>query len=615
MEHGAKCPKRTGISRYVQLGLLHRGLALLTFVASITANCPADLYPRQPGIKILKYSFDVTLGDESDELTVKDTIDFQLLADGVRGIDLDLCKLVTMPHSPDRLNPCLVPPPRPAHGEQASPAASAPSSVGFGMTVTSVTVGDKQLEFRHQNDRLHISFPEPSHARQKITLRVSYHGKPATGLFIGKNKYGDRVFFTDNWPNKARNWLATIDHISVKAPKTISVTAPRKYQVISNGLLTEQTDLPGDLRRTVWEESQPIPSWQFSLAVAQMSVNYFGQADRVQFSAWLFPQDRDAGVKALNPLTQSVFDFYSSHIGPYSYEKLAQVEAAGSGGATEPATTIFYYSGFGAAAHEMAHQWFGNAVTEADWDDVWLSEGFATYFNLLYIEHLNGRDAFLNGVRRTRAAAVNYALAHPAETVVHNNLQNDSDVFFNSTQIYQGGAMVLHTLRGVLGDEKFWAGIRLYSSRFRNASTTTDDFRHAMEDACHASGDCPVDDEDLSWFFHEWLNRGGILELKGIWHYDVQAKQLQVVLDQTQNQGLYRMPIEIGITVPPSPAAQPEGGGNRAAQNRIPQIRITTMMIDKQHNVLTLPLDAAPSDVQVDPNLWAPLMQVAFEKE
>jgi aminopeptidase N len=598
----------------VRFGLWEFLLAVTALITIVSANCMADMYPRQPGIKISKYLFDVTLGDESDELTVKDTIDLQLLADSVRGLELDLCQLVVTAHAPDHLNPCLVPQPRAPRGEQASLPSPAPTSVGFGMTVTAVTIGDKELEFRHQNDRLHIGFPQPTRAGQKLTLIVSYHGKPATGLFIGKNKYGDRVFFTDNWSNKARNWLATIDHISVKAAKTISVTAPRKYQVISNGLLKEQTDLPGDLRRTVWEESLPIPSWQFSLAVAQMSVNSFGRADNVQFSAWLFPQDRDAGLKALDPLTQSVFDFYSSHIGPYSYEKLAQVEAAGSGGATEPATTIFYYSGFGAAAHEMAHQWFGNAVTEADWDDVWLSEGFATYFNLLYTEHTNGRDAFLNGVRRTRTAAVNYALAHPADTVVHNNLQNDSEVFFNSTQIYQGGAMVLHTLRGVLGDQKFWAGIRLYSNRFRNASATTDDFRHAMEDACHASGDCAAENEDLSWFFHEWLNRGGILDLKGNWHYDAQTKQLQVVLDQAQTQGLYRMPIEIGITVPFSVTSQPEAAGRRVGQTPTLQTRIATMLIDKQHNVLTTAVDTEPSDVQVDPNLWVPMMQVAFEK-
>lgn len=580
----------------------------LLFVFCATINCSADRYPRQPGVTILKYTFDVALSDQSDELQVKDTIDVQLLTEGVRGIDLDLCQLITSPREPDRLNPCLVPQPRAPRGAPPPSNAAPPTSVGFGMTVTSVAAGDTALQFRHESDKLHISFPQPTHAGERLTFTVNYHGKPATGLFIGKNKYGDRVFFTDNWPNKARNWLATIDHISVKAPKTISITAPRKYQVISNGLLKEQTDLEGDLRRTVWEESEPIPSWQFSLAVAQMSVEYFARHGDVQFSAWLFPQDRDLGLKAVNPLTQSVFEFYSDHIGPYSYEKLAQVEAAGSGGATEPATTIFYYSGFGAVSHEMAHQWFGNSVTEADWDDVWLSEGFATYFALLYTEHQNGHGAFLSGVRRTRTAALNYAAAHPADTVVHNNLQNDSDVFFNSAQIYQGGAMVLHTLRGVLGDENFWAGIRLYSSRFRNGSATTDDFRRAMEDACHESRNCPPDEEDLSWFFHEWLNRGGILQLKGSWHYDAQAKQLQITFDQMQSQGLYRMPVEVGITAQPAQVA-PSVSAPPA------EMRMVEMLIDKQHNVLSIPLDAAPNDVQVDPNLWVPLMQATLEKQ
>ena len=100
----------------------------------------ADTYPRQPGIKILQYTFDVTLGDASDELVVKDTIALEFLAAGVRGLDLDLCNLIRRPQLADRLNPCLAAAPRPPRGaDPNAPAPEAPSSVGRGMTVTKTT--------------------------------------------------------------------------------------------------------------------------------------------------------------------------------------------------------------------------------------------------------------------------------------------------------------------------------------------------------------------------------------------------------------------------------------------------------------------------------------------
>ncbi len=598
-------------------------VGLIVLLAMASSPCDADQFPLQPGIKILHYTFDVTLGDASDELNIKDTVDIQFLAAGVSGIDLNLCNLIHEPQAPDRLNPCLQPVPRARPGGAAAPAAPdgpAPTSVGRGMTVTEVATNGKALPFEHRNNLLHISVPAGYKSGDKFSFVVSYHGIPATGLFIGNNKYGDRVWFTDNWPNKAQNWLATIDHISVKSPKTIIVTAPRGYQVLSNGLKTEETDLPNGLRRTTWDETLPIPCWQYGLGVGAMAVEYFGRSNDTEFSVWAFPQDRDIAFKALDQKAASIFEFYSDHIGPFSYEKLAHLEATGGAGATEPATTIFYYNGsYGAESHEMAHQWFGDAVTERNWDDAWLAEGFATYFALLYTEHQDGHDAFMAGVKRARDSALNYILAHPADTVVHENLDTAANVFSNSAQIYQGGAMVLHTLRGVLGDDVFWAGIRLYYSRYRNGSASTDDLRHAMEDACYAAGNCPEDHQDLSWFFHEWLNRGGILKVNGSWHYDATAKQLHVDVNQTQSQGLYRMPIEIGIVASPaSPAATAEGGaqpGRNTPERRPgePQVQKAVILMDKAQNSLIIPLDAAPAAVELDPGMWVPLMQATFE--
>jgi aminopeptidase N len=615
----------TGFVQYTWIRRLTTAVAVVAMALLMSIPSAADQFPRQAGIKILHYGFDVTLGNASDDVAVKDTIDLQFMASGVRGMNLNLCNLIRDPRPENRLNPCLIPPPRPARGSTEAPAQLSPSSVGRGMTVTGVVSEDGEaLTFTHENNILHVNFPKESRLGQRLSFTVSYHGVPAAGLYIGKNKYGDRVWFTDNWPNKARNWLATIDHISVKAPKTISVTAPDIYQVISNGKVIEQTDLPGDLRRTVWQESLPIPSWQYALGVGAMAVAHFGQFENTQFSAWVFPQDRDSSFKTLEQRTESIFEFYTDHVGPFDYEKLAQVEATGGGGATEPATTIFYYGAhaYGAQAHEMAHQWFGDAVTESSWDDVWLSEGFATYFNLLYVEHEYGRDAFIAGVERTRDAAMRYESAHPEDTVVHKNLTTASNVFSNAPQIYQGGAMVLHMLRGVLGDADFWAGIRLYYDRFRNGSASSDDLRHAMEDACYASGNCPPDYQDLSWFFREWLNRGGFMHVTGSWHYDPQAKELQVVLDQTESQELYRMPIEIGIALPPgTPASEPGAGASMANTGRGgrdlvgPTIQMATILVDKRHSTLTIPLAVAPQTVQLDPNLWVPMMHATFEKQ
>ena len=132
-----------------------------------------------------------------------------------------------------------------------------------------------------------------------------------------------------------------------------------------------------------------------------------------------------------------------------------------------------------------------------------------------------------------------------------------------------------------------------------------------MQDACAASPACLADGKDLTWFFHEWLNQGGILQLSGSWHYDSAAKQLHISLDQTQTQGLYRMPIEIGVTMA-APAAGNGGGRGRGGNAGSAQPKI---IVDKQHNELTLPMDAEPVDVKLDPNGWVTMMQATFAKK
>src|SRR5262249_39464472 len=289
-----------------------RFVSALAVMGLLALNLFADTYPRQPGIKIAHYTFDVILSDSTDEITMKETVDVDLLNAGITGIDLDLCGPHARGAAPAKPgDPCV----GRANGTGLSGQLNdAASTATTGMTVTAVTSGGRPLTFSQKNDLLHVTFPTPSQAGQHITFDLAYHGIPATGLRIGKNKYNDRSFVSNDWPDLARNWLATIDHISMKVPKTMIVTATPKYQVISNGLLTQQLDLPDGTRRTTWDEKVPIPTWQISLAVAPYAVDYLGEYHSIEMSSWVFPQERDNGYKGFNDSTQSVLEFFMDHI-------------------------------------------------------------------------------------------------------------------------------------------------------------------------------------------------------------------------------------------------------------------------------------------------------------
>ncbi|MDX2057463.1 MAG: M1 family metallopeptidase, partial [Gemmatimonadales bacterium] len=416
-------------------------------------------------------------------------------------------------------------------------------------------------------------------------------------LLIGRNKHGDRTFFSDNWPNRARHWLPTIDHPYDKATSEFIVTAPSHYQVVSNGLQVEVTDAPGALRRTHWRNSVPIAPWLFVLGVARFAMQRVDTFEGKPIETWVYPQDRDAGFADFATPTKSALAFYCDYVGPYAYERLANIQSSSVGGGMEAASAIFYHESAvtgtrsvrwrNVVIHEIAHQWFGNAVTESDWDDVWLSEGFATYFTLLYIEHAYGRDEFLRGLEDSRQTVMAFAARNPAYTIIHQNLSRMEDV--TSSHTYQKGSWVLHMLRGVVGSEAFQRGIRTYYQRHFNANATTADFRRAMEEA---SG------RELGWFFDQWLYRPGTLEIAGRWSYDARAKQVRIALDQVQTDGSqFVMPMEVAV----HHRGQP-----------VPVLH--RVQLTAKANVFTIDAPDEPEDVRLDPNRWV-LMKAALQRQ
>jgi len=322
-------------------------------------------------------------------------------------------------------------------------------------------------------------------------------------------------------------------------------------------------------------------------------VQYVNEYEGKAIQTWVYHQDRDAGFYDFAVPTKQVMEFYGDMVGPFSYEKLANVQAASVGGGMEAATAIFYgensVTGNRSARwrnviiHEVAHQWFGNAVTEYDWNDVWLSEGFATYFTLLFIEHAYGRDAFVAGLKSSRDRVMAFYDGDPDYRVVHENLTDMSQV--TSSNTYQKGSWTLHMLRGLIGDEAFWRGVQAYYREYRDSNASTDDFRRAMEEA---SG------RDLAEFFQQWLYQGGKLKYEGGWSYE--DGRLNIDLDQVQNDGyFFQMPVQIGIY---------DDGELRP--------RIETLQVNERQNSFTIQLDRAPANVVLDPNTWV-LMEAEFE--
>ena len=155
---------------------------------------------------------------------------------------------------------------------------------GKGMTVASVTSNGRVVPFEHRDNRLHLPVPAGAAAGQDIVFTISYHGIPANGLRLLNNIHGDRTAFSENWYNRARQWLPTIDHPADKATGELIVTTRADYQVVSNGVIVEQVDLPGGLRRTHWRQEAPISSWLYSLGVARFIVRQGGSVRGVPLS-------------------------------------------------------------------------------------------------------------------------------------------------------------------------------------------------------------------------------------------------------------------------------------------------------------------------------------------
>jgi aminopeptidase N len=403
---------------------------------------------------------------------------------------------------------------------------------GDGMLVQTVRFKTTTIDFFQKEDLLFVSGIN-THSINGIGdfIEIEMKGKPIDGLVIGKNKFNDRTFFGDNWPNRAHNWFACNDYPSDKASIQFSVITPENYEVIANGTLINVNDFVPGQRIWNYQSDYVLPTKVMVVGVADFKVTEFGPLNSAgtPVSAWVYPKDEEKGNFDMI-LATDILGWFEKTIAPYPFDKLANVQSTTRYGGMENASCIFYdekaidgkRSMENLIAHEIAHQWFGNSASEKDFSHLWLSEGFATYLTNVYILETKGEEAFYKQMDKDRAKVVGFD--RKISLPVIDTLTTDLNQLLNANA-YQKGSWILHMLRMKLGDEVFWKAVRNYYSAFEYSNADSKDLEKIFESTC----DC-----DLTSFFYQWLRIAGNPEIQ----LKVKPKRRStvVVLEQLQDE-------------------------------------------------------------------------------
>jgi aminopeptidase N len=456
------------------------------------------------------------------------------------------------------------------------------------LTTSSVTLNTKPLTFEHKNGKLKVNLPAPATAGTRLTLTIDYHGKPKDGLILTKDKDGKPSAVGDNWPDRVHHWIPTLDHPSAKATITFNITVPAREEVVANGRLAHVETSANGQRTWTYSQGAPIPPYCMIIAVGQFARVEPSAPALTPLSYYVPLSERHLAEKGFSPTIPSL-KFFTQTVAPYPYEKLAMIVGATRFGGMENSSAIVFTSNLltrsGAdglsktygipsgnvalIAHEIVHQWFGDSVTESTWADLWLSEGFATYFAGLFLQRYEGEDVFQEYMNN--AARNIFEHERRKRTPIHDRDTENLLELLNANN-YQKGSWVLHMLRSRLGDEVLFRGIRNYYEAHKNSVATTEDLRAALE---KASG------KDLRAFFTRWIYDSGHPQYELTWQW-LSRKNVRLVLKQLQPGNAFLDPVPVTITT---------AGGKRDI----------VLKPANKHLIQTLPLGEVPTNVELDP--------------
>jgi len=450
------------------------------------------------------------------------------------------------------------------------------------LEVTSVESDGHSLEFKRSANRIQIKLPRSYKRAATLSWTVNYQGQPqGDGFSFGEHDSAPMIS-TYGLPFSAQQWWPCKDTPSDKAESLeLDITVPASLVAASNGKLIKEVTNDDGTKTFFWSVRYPIYPDTVSLAITDYKTfvlpYQYSLTRAMDMTFYVYPADLEKAKTDFSVLPE-MMKSHVTYFGEYPFlnEKYGVAEFAvrsfrehqtlPSYGA--PLITGDHRNDF-ILAHELAHQWFGNMISVKSWSHIWLNEGFATYAYALWREHSGGPKDYL-------AAMQKFDRGEFGGTVFIKDPTDTGKLFTPTT--FNKGAWVLHMLRHVMGDEKFFRAIKQYTKDFAYKNADTEDFQAVCE---HVYG------KSLGWFFKEWIYETGRPQYTYHWtSRDGGGKRIELTIDQTQpSPGLFRMPLDISITTA-------TGKKNFVVWNEL------------KLQDFELKVDGEATEVQIDPDGW-----------
>jgi aminopeptidase N len=458
------------------------------------------------------------------------------------------------------------------------------------MEIVGATVDKQPARFDYDGQKLRVPFGGPRPRGKEVRVAVEFRSRPRIGLYFIEpdEAYPDkpRQVWTQGQDEDHRFWFPCYDHTNDKMTSELIVTVPGDWFALSNGRLLEDKKLKDGTRRFHWHQDRPHSTYLFTLAAGEFSridasrngltVDYFVEAKDVEDARRSFEH---------TPEMIALFEEVSGIKYPWAkYSQVVVRDFVFGGMENTSATTMtelilvdrkasLDHTADYLVSHELAHQWWGDLMTCRDWSHGWLNESFATYAEFLWEERKRGTDEYRQYVI---ANTHDYLEERYRRPIVTNVWNAPIDIF--DLHLYEKGALVLHTLRGLLGDDQFFRSIRRYCQDNQERSVITQDLMDAIE---------AETGKNVEWFFDQYVFRPGHPQFKVSWSWNDDAKLATVSVRQTQSTEdggtIFRIPLTIDFRV----------GRNRPQSF---QVEVT----EKEHTFV-FPLAKKPDVCRFDP--------------